>query len=169
MPLWRTRRAFPPYQQRCRREERQTATTLDKGHGRLERRTLTSSTALNGYLDWPGVGQVFRLERQRTVGGRTTVEVVYGITSLTRAQADAGQLLALAREHWGIENRLHYVRDVTLGEDACRVRCGGAPQLLAAVRNVVVYLLERVAAASKAAATRRLAAHPNEALRLLVT
>jgi hypothetical protein len=152
-----------------RREEQQTATMLDKGHGRIERRALTSSTALNGYLDWPGVGQVFRLERERTVGGRTTVEVVYGITSLTRTQADAGQLLALVRGHWGIENRLHYVRDVTLGEDACRVRSGGAPQMLAAVRNLAVYLLEGVAAASKAAATRRLAAHPQEAVRLLLT
>jgi predicted transposase YbfD/YdcC len=115
------------------------------------------------------VGPVFRLERERTVRGRTTVEVVYGITSLTRAQAGAGQLLALVRGHWGIENRLHYVRDVTLGEDACRVRSGGAPRLLAAVRNRAVYLLEGVAAASKAAATRRLAAHPQEAVRLLLT
>jgi len=149
------------------REERQTATALDKGHGRIERRTLTSSTALNGYLDWPGVGQVFRLQRERTAGGRTTVEVVYGITRLTRAQAGAGRLLALVRGHWGIENRLHYVRDVTLGEDACRVRSGGAPQVLAAVRNLAVYPLEGGTAASKAAATRRLAAHPKEAGRTL--
>ena len=68
------------------------------------------------------MGQVFRRERERAAGGRTTVEVVYGITSLTRAQANAGQLLTLVRGHWGIENRLHYVRDVTLGADACRVR-----------------------------------------------
>lgn len=141
---------------------------MTKGHGRIERRTLVSTTALNGYLDWPGVGQVFRLERQRTVGGKTTVEVVCGITSLTRAQADAGRLLALVRCHWEIENRLHYVRDVTLGEDACRVRSGSAPQVLAAVRNVAVYLLDGVAAASKAAATRRFAAHPREALHLIL-
>jgi hypothetical protein len=80
---------------------------VDKGHGRIERRTLTSTTALNAYVDWPGVGQVFRLVRERTIGDTTTTEVVYGITSLTRAQADAGRLLALTRDHWGIENRLH--------------------------------------------------------------
>ena len=143
--------------------------TVDKGHGRFERRTLTSTTALNTYLDWPGVGQVFRLERVRTVGGTTRAEVVYGITSLTRAQADAGQLLALTRDHWGIENRLHYVRDETLGEDRCRVRSGSGPQLLAAVRNAAIYLLESVTAASKAAATRRFAAHPHETLPLILT
>lgn len=142
---------------------------MDKGHGRRERRTLTSTTALNAYLDWPGVGQVFRLERVRTVGGTTTTEVVCGLTSLTRAQADAGQLLALTRDHWGIENRLHYVRDETFGEDRCRVRTGSAPQLLAAVRNAAIYLLEGVRAASKAAATRRFAARPLEALPLIFT
>ena len=133
------------------------------------RRTLTSTTALNGYLDWPGVGQVFRLVRERTTGGVTTTEVVYGITSLTRTQADAGQLLALTRDHWGIENRLHYVRDETFGEDRCRVRTGSAPQLLAAIRNTAIYLLEGVAAASKAAATRRFATRPQEAMPLILT
>lgn len=112
---------------------------------------------------------MFRLERVRTVGDATTTEVIYGITSLTRAQADAGQLLALTRDHWGIENRLHYVRDETFGEDRCRVRTGAAPQLLAAVRNAAIYLLEGVPAASKAAATRRFAAHPQEALPLIFT
>jgi hypothetical protein len=63
---------------------------------------------------------------------------------------------------------LHYVRDETLGEDRCRVRTGSAPQLLAAIRNVVVYLLESVKAGSKAAATRRFAAQPHRALPLLV-
>ena len=142
---------------------------MDKGHGRIERRTLTSTTALNAYVDWPGVGQVFRLVRERTIGDTTTTEVVYGITSLTRAQADAGRLLALTRDHWGIENRLHYVRDETFGEDRCRVRRGSAPQLLAAVRNVAIYLLEGVAAASKAAAPRRVAARPHEALPQVLT
>jgi predicted transposase YbfD/YdcC len=129
----------------------------------------TSTTALNGYLDWPAVGQVFRLERTRTAGGTARTEVVYGLTSLARAQADAGRLLALVRGHWGIENRLFGVRDGTLGEDACRVRRGAAPQVLAAVRNAAVYLLGLVRAASKAAATRRLAAHPAEAVALVFT
>jgi hypothetical protein len=124
---------------------------------------------LNGYLDWPDVGQVFELERVRVLPGKTEVEVAYGITSLGRVHADARRLLGLARGHWGIENRSHWVRDETLGEDRCRVRMGSSPQVLAAVRNAAVHLLERVAAASKAAATRRFAAHPEEALPLLLT
>jgi len=112
---------------------------------------------------------VFELERVRVVGDKTSVEVVHGITSLGRDQAEASRLLNLTRGHWGIENGLHWVRDVTLGEDACRVRTGSAPQVRAALRNAVVYLLEGVRAASKAAATRRLAARPIEAISLLLT
>jgi predicted transposase YbfD/YdcC len=115
------------------------------------------------------VGQVFELERVRVVGDKSTVEVVHGITSVARAQADAARLLDLTRGHWGIENRLHYVRDVTLGEDAARVRTGAAPQVLAALRNVVVQLLEGIKAASKAAATRYFAARAFDALLLLST
>jgi hypothetical protein len=95
------------------------------------------------------------------------VEVVYGITSLRPAQASAARLLALVREHWQIENRLHYVRDVTLGEDACRVRKGHAPQVLAGLRNAVVHLLAGVPAASRPAAIERLSARPAEALELI--
>ena len=97
----------------------------------------------------------------------TTTEVLYGITSLTRDRADAATLLRRVREHWHIENRLHHVRDVTFGEDACRVRSGSAPRLLAALRNAAVHLLEGVAAASKAAATRLLAAKPKRAVALI--
>ena len=142
---------------------------MDKGHGRTEVRTLRSTTALNDYLDWPGVGQVFELERVRSLKGKTEVEVVCGITSLGRDRSDARGLLVRARGHWGVENRLHYVRDETLGEDRCRVRKGNAAQVLAAVRNACVHLLEGVEAPSKAAATRRLAAHPEEAVSLLFT
>jgi hypothetical protein len=141
---------------------------VDKGHGRREYRRLASTTLLNGYLDWPGVGQVFELERVRVVKGASEVQVVYGITSLGRDQADAGRLLGLARGHWGIENKLHYVRDETLGEDRCRVRKGAGAQVLAAIRNVAVHLLGAINPKNKAAATRRLAAHPREALPLLL-
>ena len=89
------------------------ATTREKGHGRVEVRTITTSTWVNGYADWPRVGQVFRVERERRVKGVATAEVVYGVTSLTRGRADAARLLALVRSHWGIENGLHHVRDVT--------------------------------------------------------
>ncbi len=124
---------------------------------------------LSGYLDWPGAAQVFELERVRVLPGKTEVEVVHGRTSLIREGTDARRLLGLTRGHWGIENRLHYVKEETLGEDRCRVRTGAAPQILAAIRNVVVHLLEDVQANSKAAATRRFAVHPEEALPLLLT
>jgi len=141
---------------------------VDKGHGRKEYRRLTSTTALNDYLDWPDVGQVFELERVRVLQDKTEVETVYGITSLGRERADASALLKRVRGHWGIENGLHYVKDETLGEDRCRVRKGNGAQVLAALRNACVHLLGQVPGRSKAAATRRLAAHPEEALLLLL-
>jgi len=116
---------------------------------------------------WPGLAQGLEITRERTVQGKTTVEVEYAMTSLKPDEADAERLSGLVREHWGIENRLHYVRDVTLGEDACRVRKGSAPQVLAAVRNAIVHLLAGVAMPSRAAVIRRLNAHPEEALALL--
>jgi hypothetical protein len=122
---------------------------------------------LRDYLAWPGIRQVFQVHRVRALPGRTEEETAYGITSLAPAAAGPERLLALSRGHWGIENRLHGVRDVTLGEDACRVRSGSAPQALAALRNACVHLLEGVKAASKAAALRRFAVHPLEALALL--
>jgi hypothetical protein len=127
-----------------------------------------STTALTGYADWPDVGQVFELERARQTRAGVEIEVVYGITSLPPERADARRLLALVRGHWHIENRLHYVKDVTLGEDRCRVRTGAAPEILALLRGVAVYLREQVKAPSKAAATRRLMVHPEEALPLLL-
>lgn len=142
---------------------------MNKGHGRVERRTVTTPTLLNEYrADWPGLAQVVRVERERRTGGETTAEVAYFITSLTRAAGPA-RLGELIRRHWGIENRLHHVRDVTFGEDASRVRCGSSPQVMAALRNAVIHLLESVDAPSKAAATRRMAARPEEAIRLVLT
>lgn len=143
------------------------AQSVDKGHGRQEVRTLRTTTILTLHGKWPGLAQGFELTRRRTVRGETTVEVIYGITSLKVEEADARRLLGLTRGHWGIENRLHYVRDVTLGEDGCRVRKGSAPQVLAAVRNAVIHLLAGVEADSRAAAVRRLNNHPEEALALL--
>lgn len=93
---------------------------------------------------WEGLRQGLELARRRAAGGKATVEVVYGVTSLGESKAGAGRLLELARGHWGIEVGLHYVRDVALGEGGCRAGKGGAPQILAAVRNAVVHLLEEV-------------------------
>jgi len=154
-------------QQRLWHEDTRTARTHEKGHGRFETRTLTTTTWLNAYLDWPRVGQVFRLVRQRRVKGQTTVEVVYGITSLGREKADAARLLELTRAHWGIENGLHYTRDETLGEDRCRVRKGNSPRILASLRNVAVQFLRTIDAPSVAAAVRQLAANPEDAIKML--
>ena len=103
------------------------ARSVDKGHGRLEMRELVASTELNEFLggQWAGVAQVFRLSRTVIEDGKTRTEVVYGISSLSPARASAHRLLQLVREHWRIENRLHWRRDVTLGEDACQVRVKG--------------------------------------------
>jgi predicted transposase YbfD/YdcC len=143
------------------------ATQRDRHGDRHEVRTLAASTALTGYSDWPALGQVCRIERQMTQKGRTTTEVAYAITSLWPQAASPARLLALRRGHWGIENRLHWVRDVTFGEDASQVRTGAAPYVLAALRNVVIGLLRLTGATNIAATLRRHAAHPAEALALL--
>jgi predicted transposase YbfD/YdcC len=121
------------------------ARTVDKGHGRLEVRTLRLTSTLSKTQDWEGLKQGFEITRERTVKGVKSVEVVYGITSLSRGRADAARLLGLVREHWGIENGSHYRRDVTLGEDLSRVRKGSAPQVMAALRNTLIHLTAGVA------------------------
>lgn len=140
---------------RVRRDLR-TVCTRDKGHGRQETRTLTASGDLAGYSDWPGLAQVFRLERQRvqTKSGTTHHEVVYGLTSLTPAEASPAQLLALQRSYWGIENGLHYRRDVTFHEDATRLTQGDAGRVMAALNNLIIGLLRRVGHTNLAAARR---------------
>jgi len=160
----RETRSFPPYEQRQRDAERETTATLDKAHGRLERRTLTSTTALNLFLQqqlgWSSVRQVFRVTREcawldrETGERRTSREVAYGITDLTRAQANAARLLHLNRGHWGIENRVFYVRDEAFGEDRSRVRRGAAPQVLAGLRNAALNLL-RLAGSTNISASLR--------------
>jgi Transposase DDE domain len=147
------------------------AASVDKGHGRIERRTLRTTGVLTLHRKWSGLKQGFELVRERTVKGEKSVEVVYGITSLPPERADARRLLEVVRRHWHIENKLHRVRDVTLAEDACRVRKGSAPQVLAALRNACVHLLSLEAARekdmSRAAACDHFAAKPAKALGLL--
>jgi predicted transposase YbfD/YdcC len=115
----------------------------DKGHGRLEVRILQTSSVLNDYLNWPGVQQVFRLDRKRIIlkTGEVQTETAYGITSLAAHRAGAAPLQGLVRGHWSIENRSHWVRDVTFGEDHSQVRNGHLPQVMAALRNCVIGLL----------------------------
>lgn len=142
-------------------------TSLEKGHGRVEKRTVRTTSILTLHQKWAGMAQGLEITRERTIKGKTTIEVEYAMTSLKPEEANAKRLSELVREHWGIENELHYVRDVTLGEDACRVRRGSAPQVLAAIRNTVIHLLAGMDSPSHAAAIRRLNAHPEEAFALL--
>ncbi len=135
--------------------------------GRKEQRWLRTSTALTDYLDWPGLQQVCCLERTRTERGTTTVETAYAITSLSPEQAAPARLLELWRGHWGIANRLHWVRDVTFGEDRCRVRSGAAPPVLAALRNLVSGLLRLAGHSNIAAALRHYGWRAEDALQLL--
>jgi predicted transposase YbfD/YdcC len=148
----------------------QTAVTLNKGHARLERRTLTSSAMLKDYLDWPYLEQVFKLERRfiNLSTGLVTLETHYGLTSLTSAQAGPERLLALQRTYWGIENGLHYRRDVTLKEDRCRLKIGHAARIMATLNNLVLALILRQQFDYLPQARRRFAAHPLEALHLIM-
>jgi predicted transposase YbfD/YdcC len=122
---------------------------------------------LAGHLDWPGLAQVCRLERTTRRNGKKTIEVEHAITSLAAPRADASRLLPFWREHWHIENRLHWVRDVTLGEDGCRVKLGHGPQNLAACRNAALNLLRLDGANGIAATLRHYASRPWELLKLI--
>ncbi|AMV26071.1 hypothetical protein VT84_20415 [Gemmata sp. SH-PL17] len=128
---------------------------------------MESTPILTAGQKWKGLKQGLRITRERTVKGNRTVEVVYGITSLSMERANAATLRAILRDHWQIENGLHYVRDVTLGEDACRVRKGTAPPVLAAVRNVVIHLLADVDAKSRPEALELLQLDPARARNLI--
>jgi len=141
-------------------------TTISKGHGRLETRTLECTSALTGYLDWPGVGQVVRRTCQRVIlkTGEVSEKVSYGVTSLRWQEANAAQVEALWRGHWGIENKVHYVRDVSLGEDAGQIRVGDAPQALAALRNGLLTLLRSTGVTNIADALRHYAASVHDTL-----
>jgi predicted transposase YbfD/YdcC len=150
-------------------DRQETARTVDIGHGRIEQRHITTSEALVGYSDWPGLAQVFELGRhvidQKT--GKERVEVVYGVTSLSSQRATPIRLLELIRGQWQIENKSHWVRDVTFDEDHSQVRCGNIPQVMAALRNTAIGLLRWAGHTNIAAACRQLAAQPAQALALI--
>ena len=167
-------RTLPPRQQALAQAERQTARSVDKAHGRFETRTLVSTTQLDGdYLDFPGVAQCFKLTRTRRLRDRstsefkTTTQTVFGITSLTRQQADAGKLLSIVRAHWGIENKVFHVRDQTLGEDASRVRKKSAPVIFSTLRNSVVNMLSVLKVKNRAAQLRSFCANPVKAVKVV--
>jgi predicted transposase YbfD/YdcC len=144
-------------------------TTLDAGHGRIEERHLTVSDELPHYMDWPGLKQVFMVERSTTIKktGEYYAETVYGISSLAPEQANASRMNSLVRGHWHIENRSHWVRDVTFDEDRSQVRSGNIPQVMAALRNTAIGLMRWAGETNIAAARRKFAAKPRLALKLI--
>jgi predicted transposase YbfD/YdcC len=150
-------------------EDRVSHTYSNKGHGRIETRTLESSALLSEYLNWPGGNQVMRriCRRIRVKTGEISEETTYGITSLRRDQALPPQLEALWRAHWTIENKVHYVRDETMGEDRCQVYLGNAPQALAALRNGIISMFRHEGWYNIASALRYFGASVPRALRLI--
>ena len=150
-------------------DRQETARTVDSGHGRIEQRNITTSEALVGSSDWPGLAQVFEVGRHVITPktGKERAEVVYGVTSLRPERATPGRLLELVRGHWSIENKSHWVRDVTFDEDRSQVRCGNILHVMAALRNTTIGLLRWAGHTNIAAACRRLAAQPVQALALI--
>ena len=137
-------------------------------HGdRVELRRIWVSGELADYNDWPHLAQVCRVERIVHRKGRTRREVAYAVTSLGPREADPARLLELWRGHWGIENRVFWVRDVTMDEDRCPVRTGSAPQIMAGLRNLIISLLRMEKEPNIAAALRRCAARPSYPLSLV--
>jgi predicted transposase YbfD/YdcC len=138
------------------------ATEVRLHGGRLEERELEASTALHGYSDWPCLQQVLRIKRTVTnkQTGHTSCETAYAVTSLSKDRATPAQLLRAWREHWTIENRVHWVRDVTFDEDRQQLRAGRAHQVLAALRNTTIGVLRLRGESNIARACRRFAAQP---------
>lgn len=151
-----------------------TTQKVSKGHGRLETRILTTSEMLNPYSTWPGLAQVYRLERQFQWWRsgrcyRTSNEVEFGITSLSRTNASPARLLKIRRAHWGIETGLHGRRDVTFKEDAIRMTVGDTGKVMASINNLVIALTRQANFQNAAQARRWFAAHISEAFSLLTT
>jgi len=146
-----------------------TVRQVDKGHGRIEKRTMTVSSLLADTSDWPGLAQVFKLQYLATTlqGELLWNEVVYGLTSLSATQVSPAELLSLRRQEWAIESELHYRRDVTLGEDRCRCKHSRLGQAFATLNNLVIALLLRNRSTNAAQSQRYCAAHPDRALNLL--
>lgn len=150
-------------------EDRREAQTVDNAHGRRnDTRRLTASTDAVGYINWPGLAQVFRLERSWEQHDETKREVQYGITSLPPEIADPARLLELKRGHWQIENGLHYVKDVTLGEDRSLIHRGNGASVMALIRDLAISLLRQNGYQAIAPRLRFNSRHPTEAVALIL-
>lgn len=146
-----------------------TAQTVNKAHGRLEQRTLTAIVDEPGFLDWPGVRQVFKLVRKVTslTTQVVTTEETYGVTSLPADRASASQLLDFTRQHWQIENGLHYRRDVTLQEDGTRMSNKQQARTMAVLNSFIVGLVNKLQFSNLAFAQRQFEAKLTLALALV--
>ena len=142
----------------------------EKSNGRLTRWHLEASTALNDYLDWRGLQQVFKITRTviYTKTGEKKTDIHYGISSLTPQQADDFTLLTFKRGYWGIENSLHWVRDVTFDEDRSVIRVGQTHHLMAILRNIAISLLRLSGHTQIATTLRYFAAQPQHAMTLVI-
>lgn len=145
----------------------QHAQTTEKGHGRVDIRSIRVSSELKGYSDWPGLEQVFEIRRRWQSKGVWHEAVRYGVTSLPATIATPGRLLKLKRGHWMIENGLHFVKDVTMGEDKSTVHYDNGPKIMAALRNTAVSLLRHAGFSTIAARMRYNSTHPQAALEVL--
>lgn len=143
-------------------------TITNRAHGRVERRSVKVVTVSAGIL-FPHARQAVQIIRKtrRLDSKKWTTDVAYAVTSLTAEQATANQLATLVRGHWTIENRLHWVRDVTFDEDRCTVRTGTAPQAMACLRNTAINLHRLAGATNIAEACRTAALTTSQALTLL--
>ncbi|MBA2678055.1 MAG: ISAs1 family transposase, partial [Ktedonobacteraceae bacterium] len=152
------------------RKEFQYHKKVNTGHGRLEIREVWTSTQMNEWFEreWIDIAQVFMIKTTVTEKGFETKKTFYGITSVPRKYADAARILGLKREHWLIENRLHYRRDVTLGEDASQLRSQGVPEVIAALNGGLLALLDFIGVKNVAKQMRHFCAQPQEALQLLL-
>ena len=112
-------------------------------HARIEQRAIWTTTALNHYLDFPGVGQRFMIRRTRhhKATGKTRIETAYGVTSHTPATANAQRLLTLNRGHWCIEHSAHHCLDWSFDEDRCRIRTGYGPENTTRLRRFAIELI----------------------------
>ena len=121
------------------------ARTIGQEHGRIEVRSIAVRSKLPQRLDqlWPGLARICRIERRRETKTLCQRQVIYAITSIPEARLDAQGLLALSRDHWQVENRLFRVRDGTFQEDACQVRSGKAPQVLACLRDTALNIIRK--------------------------
>ncbi len=140
----------------------QAAEQSSLGHGRVERRRLWALPLYDDFIHWPGARTILRLERTLTDKrtGQRSIELDYAISSVGLDQISAEDFLTLWQSHWHIENKLHWVRDVTLGEDASRVRSRNAPQVLAAIRNTLITAARRAGFTNIAEAVRVFAQSP---------